>query len=220
MSHGFDRIARSYRWLEHLTFGPTLTRSRNHFLPQLADRRRALILGDGDGRFTARLLTENAELHAEAVDCSAAMLELLCRRTRLAHPTAAGRLETHPCDAREFSPNGMYDLVVTHFFLDCLTQSEVDRLALTLRSRMAPGALWVVSEFRVPPGVLRAPALALVRALYFGFRLMTGLRTTRLPDHAAALEAAGLTRIAQHLSLAGILTSEMWTNAPHSRAGV
>ena len=52
----FDLIARPYRWLEYLTFGPALARCRNHFLPQLTDRRAALVLGDGDGRFLARLL--------------------------------------------------------------------------------------------------------------------------------------------------------------------
>ena len=30
----FDPIARPYRWMEYLTFGPALARCRNHFLPQ------------------------------------------------------------------------------------------------------------------------------------------------------------------------------------------
>src|SRR5206468_3304021 len=53
----FNLIARPYRALEHLTFGPALQRTRTHFLPLLADRQNALILGDGDGRFTAALLS-------------------------------------------------------------------------------------------------------------------------------------------------------------------
>jgi hypothetical protein len=54
----FDRIARPYRWLEYLTLGRSLERAREVFLPLLKDRRQALILGDGDGRFTARLLAQ------------------------------------------------------------------------------------------------------------------------------------------------------------------
>src|SRR6185437_1080687 len=55
----FDRLARVYRWMEWLSFGPYLSRCRRAFLPQLRDARRALVLGDGDGRFTAALLRRN-----------------------------------------------------------------------------------------------------------------------------------------------------------------
>ncbi|MCU1248095.1 MAG: methyltransferase type 12 [Edaphobacter sp.] len=58
----FDRIARPYHWLEYLTLGKALERCRNHHLPQLLDRRHALVLGDGDGRFLAQLLKQNPNL--------------------------------------------------------------------------------------------------------------------------------------------------------------
>ncbi len=75
----FDRVARLYRVLEYLSFGPMLERCRFHHLPALAaaDCSRALILGDGDGRFLARLLAACPELSAQAVDASPAMLRLL-----------------------------------------------------------------------------------------------------------------------------------------------
>jgi len=210
MSPNFELIARPYRLLEYLTFGPALTRCRNHFLPALTECRRALILGDGDGRFTARLLASNPHLHADAVDLSPAMLALLPRGAASADPTASTRLRTHLADARSFAPAGSYDLVVTHFFLDCLTQPELDHLVAHLRPHLASNALWLVSDFRIPTSLFRLPARALIRALYLAFRILTGLRTTHLPDHAAALTSAGLTRIAKHLSLCGILTAELW----------
>lgn len=209
----FDRIAAPYRWLEYLTFGPALTRCRNHFLPALADRRRALIFGDGDGRFTARLLASNPHLQADAVDFSPGMLTLLTRRAHAAHPTSATRLHTHIADARHFVPTSRYDLVVTHFFLDCLTEPELHALAARLQPHLTATSVWVISDFRLPTGAVRLPAQALVRSLYFAFRVLTGLRTARLPDHAAALTSIGLTRTAQHLSLGGILTTELWSPA-------
>ena len=57
---------------------------------------------------------------------------------------------------------------------------------------------------------MRIPAWLLVRTLYLAFRILTGLRVTRLPDFAHSLRQAGLTRIAQHHSLFGILTTELW----------
>ena len=66
----FDRIARPYRWLEYLSLGRALERCRFHFLPRLRDCRRALVLGDGDGRFTAKLLDANPSVQVDAVDIS------------------------------------------------------------------------------------------------------------------------------------------------------
>jgi hypothetical protein len=202
----FDRVARPYRLLEHLTFGRALERCRLHFLPRLLDRKQALVLGDGDGRFLAALLAANPHLEADVVDTSAAMLHLLEQRTQI----NATRLRTHQTTALTFTPARTYDLVATHFFLDCLTQPELDALCTRIAPHLTPQALWLVSDFNVPTGSLHWPARILVRSLYLGFRILTGLRTTALPDHAAALSATGLTRIAQHHSLASLLTTELW----------
>ncbi len=201
----FDRIARAYRWLEYLTLGPLLERTRNHHLRALGGCRQALILGDGDGRFTARLLARYPALSADAVDLSRTMLRLLEARA-----AAPERLRTHHADARRFIPSRAPDLVITHFFLDCLTQPELSALVAGLAPLLAPGALWLVSDFRVPAGLLHWPARLTIRALYLAFRILTGLRVTRLPDYAAPLRAAGFTPLAIHRELFGMLTTELW----------
>jgi SAM-dependent methyltransferase len=206
----FNHIARPYRWLEYLTLGRSLERCRSHYLPQLCDRRYALVLGDGDGRYLARLFAHNPDLHADAVDASATMLRLLRRRSEAATADANTRLRIYHANALSLRLGGPYDLVVTHFFLDCLTQAELDFLVTRVASSLAPGALWLVSDFRIPTGCMRLPALALVRGLYFAFRVLTGLRTNRLPDHASPLTRSGFIRIAHQDSFAGLLTTELW----------
>ena len=188
-----------------------------HFLPQLTDRTHALVLGDGDGRFLAALLQQNPTLTSDAVDTSAPMLKLLRLRCERIAPNASSRLKVHQADALNYlsaAPPRTYDLVVTHFFLDCLTQNEVDALATNVSARVIPEAVWLISDFRVPPGVMRLPAQLIVRSLYLAFRMTTGLRTRQLPDHSLAVTQAGFTCIAQSLSLFGILTTELWTRAP------
>lgn len=202
----FNLIARPYRWLEYLTLGKALERCRMHNIPQLLTRRKALVLGDGDGRFLRALLSANPRLDAEAVDTSVAMLQLLRRNCA----ATADRLRTHHGSALNFVPTGPYDLVVTHFFLDCLTQPEVETLTASILPTLTPGALWLVSDFRIPAGAMRLPARVLVRGLYFAFRILTGLRTTQLPNHATALQQIGMKRIAHHHSLGGLLTTELW----------
>jgi len=206
----FNLIAAPYRSLEYLTLGKTLENCRNHYLPHLLDQRHALVLGDGDGRFLARLLTHNAHLYADAVDTSTAMLHLMRKRCEAKVHNANTRLRTHHADALTFPLEGPYDLVVTHFFLDCLTQPDLDSLIARITPTLAPGALWLISDFRIPTGLMHLGAKLFIRSLYLAFRILTGLRTVRLPDHATPLTHAGLTRIAQQHRLAGILTTELW----------
>jgi ubiquinone/menaquinone biosynthesis C-methylase UbiE len=209
----FNPIARPYRWLEYLAFGKALENCRTHYLPQLLDCRSALILGDGDGRFTSKLLAANPDIKVLAVDISATMLELLRQRCEAATPHASDRLRTLNANALTFpleNPEASYDLVVTHFFLDCLTPPELDALITRINPALPPEALWLISDFRIPNGVMRLPAKLLIRSLYFAFRILTGLRATHLPDHATPLTQAGLTRIAHQHRLLGILTTELW----------
>jgi hypothetical protein len=139
------------------------------------------------------------------------MLQILSRRCE----ANATRLETHHASALAFAPTGPYDLVVTHFFLDCLNQSELEALIARIAPTLTTNALWLVSDFRIPPGPMRLPAHILVRSLYLAFRVITGLRTVRLPHHATPLSNAGLRRIAHHHSLAGMLTTELWQLESH-----
>jgi hypothetical protein len=41
--------------------------------------------------------------------------------------------------------------------------------------------------------------------------LLTGLRVRRLPDHAAALRAVGLSRMEKKTFLRGLLVAEIWS---------
>ena len=203
----FNPIARPYRWLEYVTLGRALKRCRLHFLPALLNQKRALVIGDGDGRFLAALMASNPHIHADAVDTSATMLQLLSKRCE----ANATRLETHHTSALTFAPTGAYDLVVTHFFLDCLTQPELQTLAQNLAANTAPGTLWLLSDFAVPATPILRPLAALyIRSLYLAFRILTNLRITHLPDPQSALAAAGFTRIARHELLCGILYTEIW----------
>jgi ubiquinone/menaquinone biosynthesis C-methylase UbiE len=206
-------MARSYRVLEYLSFGPMLERCRFHHLQTLAAGHptRALVLGDGDGRFLARLLVTCPNLAADAVDASPAMLRLL--RARAAKPGTEHRLTTHCADARSFTPPRRgYDRVATHFFLDCLTESETDALIRRLLPHLIPGARWVVSEFEVPSGSrTRATfARALIASLYAAFRLLTGLRTRRIPPWRRLLTESGFSCAASQSFLGGLLVTEIW----------
>ncbi len=209
----FDLVARPYRWLEYLSFGPCLERCRFQHLGQLGRCRKALVLGDGDGRFTAKLLAANPEIAVEAVDSSAAMLGLLARRAARLGPAAVDRLQAVEIDALDFrpAPANAYDLVVTHFFLDCFSEKQIDQLLVRILPNLAPGAGWLVSEFAIPERGIAAPASRLViAALYRAFGLLAGLKTRRLPGYAAIFRRNGLRLVEEKAFLGGMLTSQLW----------
>jgi SAM-dependent methyltransferase len=195
--------------MEWFSFGPLLHRCRCAFAGELKTARRALVLGDGDGRFTAELLRVNPEVQIDAVDASPAMLRALIRRAG----ADAVRVRTIVADIRGWKPEGWerFDLVVSHFFLDCLTTDELEALASSVRRALKEDASWVVSDFAVPEGWAgRLAGRLLIGFLYRVFGVLTGLRIRRLPDHAAALRSAGFGLVERREMLSGLLFSEVW----------
>ena len=196
-----DWIAPHYWWIEMLGMGRTLERRRRWFLPRIQNARRALVLGDGDGRFLRELLRENPMVQADYVDLSGRMLELARRKA------GEDRVVYKHADARdaEFSPEE-FDLIATHFFFDCFSSQELEPLITRIGAAATPSARWVVSEFRTNS----IPARLLVRALYLFFRITTGLKNQRLVDHRPILSAQGFRLIDTGPSQGGLVVSELW----------
>jgi ubiquinone/menaquinone biosynthesis C-methylase UbiE len=194
-----DRIADIYRGLEYAAFGKALERRRFRFLAQASGARRALILGDGDGRFLARFAAAS-EASTDCVDLSSRMLELARRRA------GSSRIRYRRADARALplEPES-YDLIATHFLLDCFDQADLERLIDRVAQAAQPGAMWIVSEFRSP-----AWAAPLLSALYFFFRVTTGLTTRRLTDHRPYFIKYGFRLKREETSWFGLLASELW----------
>jgi hypothetical protein len=218
-----ELLAPFYQTLEYLSFGRQLERSRFAFLGEVSGARRAIICGGGDGRFLARLLRVNARVQIDFVERSAQMLAIAERRVAAMGPAARKRVRFQYADLREFQPSQLpahhapenyppgYDLIVTNFFLDCFSEIDLALVVSRLAAWGAPGARWLLSEFREPPGVLgRIWTRAVIRGLYAAFRVTTGLRVVRLPDYAAAIASAGFVPRWQEQRLGGLLHASFW----------
>jgi SAM-dependent methyltransferase len=206
----FDRLAHPYRWIEYFSFGPYLQQCRCLRLDEIAPRQRALVYGDGDGRFLAELVRRSPQIQAAAVDASNKMLLRLAQRlpsgaqVRLVHADALG------CEPARF-PEAPFDLVVSHFFLDCFNEAELTSLLARVNPAVEKDALWVVSDFAIPQRRLaRFLGTLIVRGLYLAFGLLTGLKTQRLPNHARVMREAGWMLEDRRELLWGLLMSERW----------
>jgi SAM-dependent methyltransferase len=196
-----DRIASHYWWIERLGMGRALERRRRWFLPQLDSARRALVLGDGDGRFLRELLRSNTGVRADYVDLSRRMLELARDNA------GAERVTYQRADALTVElPRDEYDLIATHFFFDCFGSGELKTLIGRAADSAKPRARWVVSEFCVSSIAARQ----LIKALYLFFRITTGLKTRQLADHRPMLRSHGFRLIDASHSHCALVVSELW----------
>jgi ubiquinone/menaquinone biosynthesis C-methylase UbiE len=210
----FGRLARVYRWMEYFSFGVYLQRCRTLRIAEMAAGRSTLVYGDGDGRFLAELVRSTREMRIAAVDASGEMLRQATKRL----PSEAGvrlvQADALTCEAAAFA-DAPFDLVVSHFFLDCFDEKELYTLLARVNAAAGEGAVWVVSDFAIPQRpVARQLGRLVIGALYLAFGLLTGLRTRRLPDHGRVMRESGWRLEDRRTLLLGLLVSERWRRLP------
>jgi ubiquinone/menaquinone biosynthesis C-methylase UbiE len=208
----FDRIARHYRLLETIGFGPDLQRARVFWVDKITRPQRVLILGEGNGRFLCELLRVYPNVTVDCVDASVQMLKLARARVLATRPESFAQVCFLHQDILTWSTQDAYDLLVTHFFLDCFRCDEMKAIIDKLTRAAAPNAAWLLADFTIPArGVLvRAHAKLCVRMMYWLFRSVAGISADELVDPSPYLQANGFARTSCQLSRTGMLKSELW----------
>lgn len=210
----FDTLAPHYRPLERLFAGDLMQRSRTAFIQETRHCQRALLVGEGPGEFLAALLASNARVAVTCVERSARMIEQA--RTQLARRQLdSGRVHFARQDALRWSgPPAGFDLVATHFFLDCFRPDQLTALIRRLAEGAAPHATWLLADFAVPAsGWRRWRARFIVGLLYVFFRLTTRLRASRLTPPDELLRATGFRLLQRREWSLGLVHSDLWRRA-------
>ena len=196
-----------------MSFGPWLGRCRNAQLVHLSGARHALLLGDGDGRFLARLLAANPTLTADVVDSSQAMLRLLDRRIRRCGPQARHRIRLHHADALRVEAHrklrsDCFSLLPRLLFPPA-AGATLCRRSSPCSPRRAMGHLGV----RHSPECLSRPISRAGSSVFSIERsvCLPGFPFARLPDYATSLLRRGLAPSHDRRYLAGLLCSQIWT---------
>lgn len=203
----FDFIAPHYRWLEGITFLDKLQTARIAFIDQLGTPKRALITGEGDGRFLGELLCEHPAITVDCLDASARMLQLARKRV-----DGDSRVRFLHENLLNWSPEkNAYNLIVTHFFLDCFAKDEIADIVAKLASGATRNAIWLLADFSIPSrGPARLHAQIWLGAMYRWFRLTTRISGSRLVDPTGILQCHGFCLAARHLWQFGLIKSELW----------
>jgi SAM-dependent methyltransferase len=207
----FDALAPYYRGMEFVIAGGLLHRCRTAFLDQAARAKRALLLGEGPGRYLVELLRVNPRAQVTCVDSSVRMLAVARQRVR-ARGLPDERVQFVCADCAAWpGVGGPFDLVATHFFLDCFRPDQLAQLIPKIAEAASPGATWVLSDFRVPPGGWqRLRARAVLKLAYLFFRWTTGLPASGLTPPQPFLEAAAFCLVQQRVFHHGLLHADLW----------
>lgn len=201
-----DFIAPFYWLMETAVFGKRLQQHRTAYLGAAANASRVLVLGDGDGRFTQALIQTYPDLEIDSIELSRGMLSQARKRV------SSSSVHLMQGDALQYPfPDAYYDLVYTHFFLDCFDTLTLTKLIASIARASRPESTWIVSDFRqLHQGWRKIFSSFWLAIMYLFFRLATGLKTQRLPDHVFAMKANGFELHKQKLSWAGFIASEWW----------
>jgi ubiquinone/menaquinone biosynthesis C-methylase UbiE len=211
----FDRLAPHYRWMECVLAGNKLQRCRTAFLSRIKNARNVLILGEGNGRFLAEAGRVLGSAHVTCVDSSVRMLQLAQGRlpARSLRPVAVSFVHA---DALEWvPPKQSYDVVVTHFFLDCFRPAQLAQLLATISHAATPEAIWLVADFQMPRRcVCRWRAQLIHRVMYAFFGVFTQLPARRLTEPDPFLQAHGYLLRERRVTDWGLLRSDLWQRGP------
>jgi ubiquinone/menaquinone biosynthesis C-methylase UbiE len=206
----FDRLAPHYRWLEFVLAGQKLQRCRLAWLDEIRDCRDMLIVGVGPGKFLQACPRELPQARIVCVDASQAMLE----RARTTWRKAGGKPRRasfiHAALPEWQPPPAAFDLIVTHFFLDCFPEPTLSQVIAKLALAAQPAARWLISDFQIPSSRLAGlRAKAVLAMAYTFFKLATRLPAGGLSSPEALLDRHGFQLLHRRTFDYGLLYSEV-----------
>jgi len=205
----FDVLAPHYRWMELVLAGEKLQRCRTAFLDHVAEANNVLILGEGNGRFLRECRRKLPTANITCVDASTRMLALARRQ---ASGQGDGKMDFIHADALTWSPsdNG-FDLIVTHFFLDCFRHEQLEALIAKLARAAAPESGWLLADFQsAAHGFRRYRSRLILWVMYRFFRVVTRLPATALVSPDIFLEQNGFKLRERAVREWGLLHSDWW----------
>ncbi|TAK92247.1 MAG: hypothetical protein EPO07_19440 [Verrucomicrobia bacterium] len=115
----------------------------------------------------------------------------------------------------DWQPSALgFDLIVTHFFLDCFPEPMLSQVVASLALTAKPNARWLVADFQIPPrGFDQVRARTVLALAYTFFRRVTNLPADRLVPPDAALVRNGFQLHRRATYDCGLLRSDVWKRA-------
>ncbi|HXT10670.1 MAG TPA: class I SAM-dependent methyltransferase [Candidatus Angelobacter sp.] len=207
----FDVLAPHYRWMEFVLAGEKLQRCRTAFLNQVRGSKNVLVLGEGNGRFLSECRRNLPNATITCVDASAGMLHQ-ARQRLAARGMDDSRIDFIHANALAWMPpQQAFDLIVTHFFLDCFRRDQLESLIAGLARAALPGANWLLADFQAAnTGLARFRSRLILWTMYRFFTIVTRLPAGALTPPDALLLQHGFHLRERAVREWGLLHTDWW----------
>jgi tRNA (cmo5U34)-methyltransferase len=206
MSGNFDRIAPYYNQISKLVFGNSIHQAQIQFLDKLPSQATVLIIGGGSGRFLKDLLLNTQVKKVLYIEGSAEMIRL--SKKAIAGIEQSDRVAFITGTQADIPDAAMFDVVITHCFLNVFQGDDLKELANKLESHLKPGGFWLFSDFRISShGFHGIWQRALLWLMYLFFRITAGLKNSRLESFDELFSAMRVIRLEENFFYAGMISS-------------
>ena len=209
-NQGFCRLAPHYLRLEGMVFGNALQHARVAHLQDCSHDSKFLLLGEGSGRFLESLCALHPKVMATVCDSSPSMLSLI--NNRLPKETSEN-IHLLNLDVMETEfPEASFDVLVTHFFLDCFDSETLGRLIPKMSLYLKAGGTWLIADFEESRKMTFAncPHWLFLRCLYLFFRSTCGISANWVVPLEIMLRQSGLVETEKTSYCRGLIYSGLW----------
>ena len=171
----YNNAAWFYDVLAHFIFGKAINKSQTCFLKLINPGSSILIIGGGTGW----ILDEITELQANGleivyVEKSSKMIN--AARKRL---TGLNKVLFVNKAIENSKLDKSFDIVITSFFFDSLSNSTIDTVFEKLAVNLSPGGIWLYSDFIEPKKLWHK---LLLSVMYQFFKVVCKIEAGNLPD--------------------------------------
>ena len=211
ISNGFNKLAPFYGFFSAVISLNKIHKSQLWFLTKKDKYKNAIIIGGGDGKFLAEAVKKGLAEHYFYIDFSSNMLQMAKTRIEKENPDYL-RSITFVCGLfNEVPLRQKFDLVVTSYFLDCLSQNEFLIAMHKINAHLSENGTWFFSDFNIPRDNFRKILAKLtIRFIYLIFNFICHWNLKQLPDFTNEFNKYPLTVIAEKYFLGGLLVSRIY----------
>lgn len=169
----FNFIAPFYDRLVKLVYGNKLNIAQEHFLSSLKKDSTILIIGGGTGEIIKSIDEKVSGCHLIYLDASEKMIQLAHR-----NKPRFNVVEFYQSSVFDYSSSQKVDIVITPYFFDLFSKSEILKIMKTIKPHLNPMAQWLNVDF-VKAGFWQKIQLG---SMYLFFKLVAGVKNTSLVE--------------------------------------
>jgi tRNA (cmo5U34)-methyltransferase len=208
---GFNKIAPFYHAVSMICSLNRIHKSQMWLLSKKMNFSKTLIIGGGDGKFLIEAIKQGLSEQYYYVDLSDAMIKLAHGKIEKQLPLSLDSV-VFICGSYQDIPNNQkFDLIITPYFLDCLSEGELSLVMAKLHAQLTVEGTWYFTDFNIPKDkTLNFIFKNIIQLLYRILNLFCDMGVNHLPDFNNEFCKYKFTLLHEEYFIGGLLVSRIY----------